>query len=226
MRTKVPTALFCLVAIASSVAQPKAPTPNLARQFRVNQNRPYVYLQFDHVGKGNPFSEEEPSRRVWFRLVNNCRVPIVVRTFGVPDGYPDNEAGLFHDIVRNPESTTSGVVTVLPRPVGSKIDEILHPAPERPIEPHGLNSPQVEPMPNGYDGDVSSTDTIPPGKALLFSVPVTHLNKHWHMEIPYKFELPRVRGLREPLVGGEPKMVLLYSASDLPSDIQEQLEVK
>jgi hypothetical protein len=34
--------------------------------------------------------------------VNNCRVPIVIRTFGVPDVSPVGEVGLLHNIIANP----------------------------------------------------------------------------------------------------------------------------
>jgi len=78
-------------------------------------------------------------------------------------------------------------------------------------------------MPMGYDAEVSSVERIPPGNSLLFSIPVTHLSKAWHVEIPYKFDVPPGKGPRQPIVGGEPKMVLLYSAWDLPEDVERQL---
>jgi hypothetical protein len=98
------------------------------------------------------------------------------------------------------------------------------------IEPPALDAQSSEPhqeakMPTGYDFDVNLAESIPPGKSVLFSVPVTHLSKSWHIEIPYTFDLPPGKGPRQPIVGGEPKMVLLYSGWDLPEDVQQQLKI-
>jgi hypothetical protein len=41
------------------------------------------------------------------------------------------------------------------------------------------------------------------------------------MEIPYELDLPRGKGLREQIVGGQPSMILRYSAWDLPEDVQQ-----
>jgi hypothetical protein len=57
----------------------------------IDENRPYVYLRLDQVGKGVRLSETEPAERVWFRFVNNCRVAIVLRTFGAPEASPKEE---------------------------------------------------------------------------------------------------------------------------------------
>ena len=177
--------------------------------FVIDENRPYVYLRFDHVGKGVRFSEGEPTQRVWLRFVNNCRAGIVLRTFAAPEGSPKDEVGVMHDVVKD---------------VQFLIREIE-------MEPPALDAQSSEPhqeakMPTGYNFDFSLAESIPPGKFLLFSVPVTHLSKSWHIEIPYTFNLPAGKGPRQPIVGGEPKMVLLYSGWYLPEDVQQQLRIR
>jgi hypothetical protein len=172
--------------------------------FVIDENRPYVYLRFDHMGKGVKFSGDEPAQRVWLRFVNNCRVGIVLRTFGAPEGSPTDEVGVMHRVVRDEQFRIRDIES----------------------DPPALNGKDAEPrqeakMPNGYDFDVSSAETVKPGKSLLFSVPVTHLSKSWHMEIPYELDLPRGKGLREQIVGGQPSMILRYSAWDLPEDVQQ-----
>jgi len=72
------------------------PTP-----FVIDQNRPYVYLRFDHMSAGERFSDDEPPKRVWFRFVNNCGVGVVLRTFGVPEGSPKDEVGVMHNVVKD-----------------------------------------------------------------------------------------------------------------------------
>ena len=78
-----------------------------ATTFVIDPNRPFVYLRFDHMGPGIRRSEGEPSSRIWLRLVNNCRVPIIVSTFGVPDGSPKGEIGVMDEVV---PVVVSGVV--------------------------------------------------------------------------------------------------------------------
>jgi hypothetical protein len=46
------------------------------------------------------------------------------------------------------------------------------------------------------------------------------------MEIPYEFDLPRGKGPRQQIVGGQPSMILSYSAWDLPEDVQQQLKIR
>jgi hypothetical protein len=134
-------------------------------------------------------------------------VGIVLRTFGVPDGSPKDEVGVIHYVVKDAPQF--------------RIRDVNN-------DPPALNTESSDPrqearMPMGYDFELSSTVSIPPGKSVLFSVPVTHLSKSWHIEIPYTFELPSGKGPRNPIIGGEPRMVLQYSAWDLPQDIQQQL---
>jgi hypothetical protein len=177
--------------------------------FVIDENRPYVYLRFDHVANGVRFSDDEPAQRVWLRFVNNCRVGLVLRTFGAPEGSAKDEVGVMHRVVKD---------------VQFRI-RVVEP------EPPALNPKDAEPrreakMPGGYDFDLALAETIPPGKSLLFSVPVTHLSKSWHIEIPYEFDLPRGKGPRQRTVGGQPSMILRYSAWDLPEDVQQQLKMR
>jgi hypothetical protein len=188
--------LLAIVTVAWSAGQ----DARSLNDFVIDENRYYVYLVFDHMGKGPRFADGEPATRIWFRLVNNCRVPIRVRTFGTPKGSIDGEVGVLHDVVRNNEmaKTTSDVDA--PR--------------SRKGEPK---------MPIGYVAEVSSAATIAPNDSILFSVPTTHLSETWHIEIPYKFNIPTGKCCRPKNVGGEPKMVLLYSIWDLPTDVKRQL---
>ena len=177
-----------------------------APRFVIDENRAYVYLRFDHVGNGVKFSDDEPTQRVWLRFVNNCRVGIVLRTFSAPDGSPKDEVGVMHRIVKDSQFWIT-------------TDE-----PE--LEAEDAEAHQEAKMPGGYYFDLASAETIPPGKSLLVSVPVTHLSKLWHVEIPYTFDLPPGKGPRRETVGGEPSMVLRYSGWDLPEAVRQQLKMR
>lgn len=208
MRTTFALAVF--IVITFTPAQPQVQSGNLAQEFIVNRGRSFAYLQFDHIGKGIPFNENEPSYRIWFRLVNNCRVPIVVSTFGVPDGSPRDEAGVFHNVVADPEMIGYSGGTIF----------------ESGTSPKPAQSPVAAgPMPNGYDGDVSSTATLGASESLLFSIPINHLSPKWHIEIPFRFELLHQRPHHyEANIGGQPRMVITYWLSDLPADARKQIE--
>jgi len=81
-------------------------------------------------------------------------------------------------------------------------------------------------MPRGYMEEVASLVTVGPGEEILFRMPVNHLSKWWHVEIPFEFELPKGKGPRDPLNGGEPNMVVQYSLWDLPPKARTELGEK
>ncbi len=192
----------------------QAQKPQPLSSFVIDATRPYVYLKFDHLGQGVPLNENEPSQRLWFRLVNNSKVPIVIDTFGVPEGSPKDECGVMDKVVRN-EVGGDGAVTVLPpmrssSPLGSSEKPAVDQKPEG--------------MPYGYWFHVGSTMSIPPGEAVLFSLPTSHLSTGWHVQIPFTFEVPHGRGPRDPAVGGEPEMFLSYFLADLPDEVRSKIQ--
>jgi hypothetical protein len=196
-----------------------AQTASTAKDFVIDQNRPYVYLKFDHIGVGIQRNENEPISRIWLRLVNNCRVPIIVSTFGVPGGSPKGEAGVMDNVV---PVVISGVT------VGHGIQVESIPPPLAPVEPEQKVPAKntMDEMPGGYMFEVGSSDTIPPGKDILFSIPANHLSKRWYVEIPFRFDLPKGKGPRDQNIGGEPQMVITYSMWDLPSKNRTDFEQK
>jgi hypothetical protein len=82
---------------------------------------------------------------------------------------------------------------------------------------------KVEEVPRGSMFHVASLVSIEPGRDILFSLPVNHLSKKWHIEIPFEFELPKGKGRRVPINGGIPVMVVQYSLWDLPPKSQAEI---
>lgn len=71
---------FLFAANTKSQNDATAPQPSGAgNTFRLNPAFPFVYLKFDHIGAGKKEFSNEPTTRIWLRLVNNCHLPIVVR---------------------------------------------------------------------------------------------------------------------------------------------------
>ena len=193
---KILAAISLVIFVVSSTAAQDARSTN---DFVIDENRQYVYLVFDHMGKGPRFADDELATRIWFRLVNNCRVPIRVRTFGTPKGSLDGEVGVLHDVVS---------------------DEMIETTFD--LDPPRSRKGERK-MPVGYVAELSSAATIAPNDSLLFSVPTSHLNDSWHIEIPYEFKVPTGKCCRPENVGGEPKMVLRYSIWDLPTGVKREL---
>lgn len=199
-------AIFLLSSSLSAFGQSKDASPALREHFVRDENRYYVYLRFDHLGTGAKFNDDEPPKRLWLHFVNNCNVGIVLGTFGVPDGSLKDEVGLIHYVVGD-----QPVLTI----TGTRADG----SPDAPSE----DSPREQKMPAGYVAELHSVAHLAPGESALFSIPVNHLGKTWHIEIPYTFETPSRGGPHPDDVGGEPQMVLLYSREDLPEEIKKQL---
>jgi len=85
----------------------------------------------------------------------------------------------------------------------TRIEESDAPEPKRPM---------------GYvAGHLINTELIQPGKALLFSVPVTHVGRSWYMRVPFEFLLaPILRGTQP--VGYAP-----FTLEDIPENLRSKL---
>ncbi|HXA00089.1 MAG TPA: hypothetical protein VN025_20190 [Candidatus Dormibacteraeota bacterium] len=193
-------------------------TTKTRSEFLIDVNRPFVYVKFDHIGPGAPRSEDEPTSRVWVRLTNNCLIPITVRANGVPDESPKDEVGVQYDVVENPKPQGAGTL-FSPSSARTKSE-----SDKSTDEKDQKGKEQV--VPRGYMFHVASLIIIDPGEEILFSLPVNHLSRNWHIEIPFEFELPQGKGPRDPLNGGEPLMAVHYSLWDLPPKAQAELAKK
>jgi hypothetical protein len=172
------------------------------------------------MGTGIRRDEGEPSSRIWLRLVNNCRVPIIVSTFGVPHGSPKGEIGVMDEVV--PVMVFGVTQGVGPVPLIPLSPPLGPPMPEHQPSTKG----EVDKMPSGYMFDVGEAESIPPGADILFSVPSNHVGKQWYFEIPFRFDLPQGKGPRDPSIGGDPHMVITYSMWDLPAKYGADVERK
>jgi hypothetical protein len=63
------------------------------RDFLIDPSKDYVYLEFDHLGSRERIGGDEVSQGLWIRLVNNCRVPVVVAMFN--PGTDDPGPGIY-----------------------------------------------------------------------------------------------------------------------------------
>jgi hypothetical protein len=209
--------------------------------FRLDPRRPFVYLKFDHIGQGERHADNEPSTRVWLHLVNNCRLPIIVRGGQPIDGGAPGEISI--DSVVRPNLPIFTTISIPPpQPDVPQLPNLLaEPGQAPPVS----NSPQNPPatpstsseddeayMPAGYPPtDVVSIKTILPGREILFSVPVNFVSKKWHFEINFNFGpeqanegVPEELFFTDPNVRGQVEMTLSYGLQDVPSQYQNEVE--
>jgi hypothetical protein len=143
--------------------------------FLLDPSKPYVFLDFDHVGQRKPLSDSESRRGLWLRLVNNCRVPIKIDTFDPGTGNPG--VGIFYDVL--PVRPHSGYVTSSG-------------------EVHSSAVPRLVPQGYYFSNQTVSHRIVPPGGTILFSVPSNHVQPEWYLRAKFEFDLPETR-LRQPI---------------------------
>jgi len=203
--------VFALTVCASVSLQAQVLEPS--KDFLIDPNRAFIYLKFDKMGKGAT-NERDSATRIWFHLTNNSRVPIIVSTFGLPEGDRKDEQGVMYDVV----PTVVNGILVLTMPETTMMPGTTCKA-QKPSPKTAAGEP-----PRGTMSDVGSFQSIPPGRAILFSIPINHLGKRWHIEIPFRFDLPGGKRPRDPNIGGQPSMVITYSVGDLPPRYQAAFE--
>jgi hypothetical protein len=157
-----------------------------APQLARDTTRPFAYIQFDHAGPRQPESSDEPPRGLWLRLVNNSVFPITVR---VRNSGTDPDRTIVEDIIA-PE------VRRIPK--------------SGPVD--------YGPMPKGYASavDVVGSETVNPGKDLLFTVPVNHVAPGWFLEVPFQFDLPPAKG-----GAAQPVCYAAFTWEDIPEKSRE-----
>jgi hypothetical protein len=195
MKNFVLPLLLCLaLSIGPSLANDSAES----RAFLIDRSKHYVYLKFDHVGEREPLSQDELSKGLWLRLVNNCRIPIVVAIF---DTGPDNRGvGVFDEVVP--------ILNKRLLPVSDLPDQ-------RKTQTEPAEPTQEEP-PEGYSPpDFISTTIIPPRRDLLFSVPLNHVGPTWYLQIRFYFALPGDG------YGTGPYSVVSFDWQDIPEKFRQ-----
>jgi hypothetical protein len=188
--------LFTVVSASVGAAQIQKRPPS----FVIDRSKPYVYLEFDHLGKRQPLSRHEPDRGLWIRLVNNCQLPITVATF-------------------NTETSDPGI---------GVDDEIVRVDLNAPALAHGLRAgerpPNEQPndsIPEGYrSGDVVNTTTVAPGTSLLLSLPANHVGPSWYLQIQFYLNVPMQSSYRYG-----PYSVVSFNWQDIPEKFRQIVRI-
>jgi hypothetical protein len=206
---------FCFLTCLLNATGPGTKVASSVESFLVDPSNPYVYLAVDHVGPRKPLRDGEPDTGIWLRLKNNCALPVVVITSGVPDERSGQALWVEDEVVPNrPSAGTESMGTAIGYQSGQKdlTDIFLWPnvneSEVRGAEDamkRSLQSPEKDEnvkRPHGYNGGQQPgpqiLTVVPPGGEVRFSVPTNHVSKAWHFEIPFRLALPQKGRARQP----------------------------
>lgn len=160
---------FLLFAITSGLLGQDLPS-----SFVIDHSRSFAYLVFDHIGTGKLYSEKDVPERIFLRVVNNCRVPILFRAEGPSDSFPGY---IFEDEVV-PEEEILQIVS----------------SPEEMNAVKQQETDRIEAMqhkPDGYEFEVSGVVRVLPGKDGLFSIPRNHVDRFWFARVRFALDVDR-----------------------------------
>jgi hypothetical protein len=161
--------VFILLFGASAFSQELKPS-----DFVIDPLKPYVYLKFDHIGPRTPHQDGEIGTGLWLKVVNNCRIPIVFRASGGLPG--DTEATLEDEVVE--DEPIMQIISSDQQMNESERDSKLR------IE-------SLRYKPHGYSFEVSGIATVHPGKELLISFPLNHVDEYWYLRVKFALDLDR-----------------------------------
>jgi hypothetical protein len=236
--------LLVAVSLQAQKAEPPTSSDQAAKTFRLDPRWPFVYLKFDHIGTGERVNDQQPTTRIWLHLINNCRLPLVVRGGQPVDGGLPGEVFIDNVVRLNPpiNGIASFSTEIEPDhpPIATLTEPGQPPNQKRPANDRPANSKaRAKPveddeafMPLGYPSfDVVSTETILPGGEVLFSVPVNFVTRKWHFEISFDLgseqpdeRIPEELAFVDPYVRGHVEMVLSYGFYDLPKEHRDEVE--
>ena len=146
---------------------------SLRDSFVIDQSKPFAYLFFDHIGPRKPAGKGGGSEGLWLRVVNNCRIPLVLRASSAPEGEPGS-------------TLEDEVVPVEPMLQILSDSELAAAEQEDRDRERALKQ-----KPSGYEFEVSGVLHVQPGKDALFSVPLNHVGKFWFMRIKFALDVGR-----------------------------------
>jgi hypothetical protein len=148
-----------------------AAVPQTAPKLTLDTTKPFAYIEFDHTGHRVPEADDEPSKGLWLRLVNNSVFPILVR-------------------VHNSQTVSDRMI----------IEDLVTAFQIRRIPKSGFVDYGPMPMGYTSASDVAGTEKIDPGKEFLFSVPTNHVAPAWYLQVPFQFDLPPTKhGAAQPI---------------------------
>lgn len=161
--------VFILLFGAGAFSQEMNPS-----DFVIDPLKPYVYLEFDHIGPRKPLQDGEGNTGLWLRVVNNCRIPIVFLGSDPSRGEPG--VSLMDEVVED-----EPIMQIISSDQQMKDYE----------RDQKLRKERLKHKPQGYSSETPGIITVQSGKEILFSVPIEHISDYWYMRVKFAFKLNR-----------------------------------
>ena len=152
--------LLSVVVFTPAQVRPRSKPQSVA--LAIDREKPFAYIEFIKMGRRKALPDE-PDTGLWFRFVNNCRVPIGIDTMGSGD-----DLRVEHEVVYFEE------IGLIPFVNGKRV------SPEK--------TPRSE-MPKGYSFELPNLKVIQPGDDFRFSIPTNHVSEDWYIRVPFEFML-------------------------------------
>jgi len=185
------------------------------RHFLIDPSKPFVHLEMDRIGPREPLRDGEPNEGIFVRLRNNCQLPIVVIELKTSAKESGTVIGMADEVVPTPPQPggDQGIETVHHQAGQEGLTSIfLFPdmneaaanaaVKEASNGSHGVDQKESATRPHGYNHGyqpgVQVLSVVPPGGAIAFSVPINHVSKTWHFEVPFRFAISSEGGIRQP----------------------------
>lgn len=162
--------------------------------FVIDKSKAFAYLAFDHIGPRTPAGQGESTEGLWLRVVNNCNIPIVLRSHAI-----DGNSGLILDDEVVPETP---MLQIVGSPEQVKAAE----------QEEQDRRDALKHKPEGYESEVSGALRVQPGTEALFSVPRDHVGRFWFLRIRFALDASRSS------IAGGPFTDLDFHEYELPKE--------
>lgn len=190
-------------------------SPRLVDNFRVDEAKPYVYLQVVSIEARKPLEPNEPNTGIRLLLVNNSRLPISIITLAKNEAQKKAGFSVVDEVIPDPwigigEGSGGGATGVQPDqknltsiirwPNQTELEiRAAEVAAKDAKEARASSQPS---RPNGYNDQLflgrRYLMIVQPGDSVSFSYPVSHISEMWHLEVPFRLALPSSGDLRPP----------------------------
>ncbi len=179
-----------MLVLATSVSLFSQGTTN--QTFLIDPSKPYVFLEFDHLGNRKPIEQDESNIGIWLRVVNNCSLPIILTGF---DGSPGEPGVVLLDEVVDNEPVLE-IIASSPKILTST--EAADDAQSRSDDSNRDLRAKEAKKPHGYIAELPGVYRVLPGTDLLFSIPRNHVSDKWYMRVSFTFDLDKSSLARGP----------------------------
>ena len=160
--TYTAVAFTVLSAVVLTPAQVRPSAKPQSAAFAIDREKPFAHIEFIKMDRRKSLPGE-PDTGLWLRFVNNCHIPIGIKTMGTSD-----DLRVEHQVVYMEEM---GLIAFRD---GKRV------SPEK--------TPRSE-MPKGYSFELPDLKIIQPGDDFRFNIPTNHVSKDWYILVPFEFML-------------------------------------